>query len=121
MALSPSNILEFNTIAKYAVMAIFFHIKRQLMLDLLADTFIKLVHRMRTKAKKYVDNNILKEIKRVEGKLDILEKIAIASVNNPKNSIEDKIYTEVSALNSLLMCSAKILQTTLVSTPLLYR
>lgn len=60
MALSPSNILEFNTIAKYAVMAIFFHIKRQLMLDLLADTFIKLVHRMRTKAKKYVDSAWIK-------------------------------------------------------------
>jgi len=96
MALSPSNILEFNTIAKYAVMAIFFHIKRQLMLDLLADTFIKLVHRMRTKAKKYVDNNIIKEIKRVEGKLDILQRLAIASVYNPKNTIEEKIYPEVS-------------------------
>ena len=96
MALSPSNILEFNTITKYAVMAIFFHIKRQLMLDLLADTFIKLVNRMRTKAKKYVDNNVLKEIKRVEGKLDILERLAIASVDNPKNTIEEKIYPEVS-------------------------
>jgi hypothetical protein len=96
MALSPSNILEFNTITKYAVMAIFFHIKQQLMLDLLADTFIKLVNRMRTKAKKYVDNNVLKEIKRVEGKLDILERLAIASVDNPKNTIEEKIYPEVS-------------------------
>ncbi len=96
MAISPSNILEFNIIGKYAVIAIFFHIKGQLMLDLLADTFIKLVHRMRTKAKKYVDNNILKEIKRVEGKIDILKRLAIASVNNPKNTIEDKIYTEVS-------------------------
>ena len=66
------------------------------MLDLLADTFIKLVHRMRTKAKKYVDNNIIKEIKRVEGKLDILERLAIASVHNPKNTIEEKIYPEVS-------------------------
>jgi hypothetical protein len=96
MALHPSNILEFNITAKYAVMAIFFHIKRQLMLDSLADTFIKLVHRMRTKAKKYVDNNLLKEIKRVEGKLAILEKMAVASVNNPKSTIEDKIYTEIS-------------------------
>jgi len=96
MALSPSNILEFNTNAKYGIMAIFFHIKLQIMLDLLADTFIKLVHRMRTSATKFVDKNLLKEIKRVEGKLNILEKLAVTSVKNPDHSIKDKIYQAVS-------------------------
>ena len=42
MDLSPSNILEFDTNAKYGIMAIFFHIKLQIMLDLLADTFIQI-------------------------------------------------------------------------------
>ena len=96
MALSPSNIVKFSTTAKYVVMAIFFHIKKEMMVEGLADTFIKLVHRIRKKAEKYVDNNLRKEIKRVEGKLDILEKIAVASVNNPKSAIEDKIYSEIS-------------------------
>ena len=96
MDLSPSNILEFDTNAKYGIMAIFFHIKLQIMLDLLADTFIKLVHRMRTSATKFVDKNLLKEIKRVEGKLNILEKLAVTSVENPDHSIKDKIYEAVS-------------------------
>ena len=95
MALSPSNILEFSPLAKYAIMAIFFHIKLEIMLDSLADTFIKLTHRMRTKAEKHIDNYILKEVKRVDGKFDILEKLAVATANNPKGVIEDKVYTEV--------------------------
>lgn len=96
MALSPSNILEFSPVAKYSIMAIFFHIKLQVMLDALADTTIKLIHRMRTSASKYVDNYILREVKRVDGKFDILEKLAVANANHPKVIIEDKVYTEVS-------------------------
>jgi TnpA family transposase len=96
MALSPSNILEFSSSAKYAAMAIFYHIRLQLMLDALVDTFIKLIHRMRTNASKHVDTYILKEVKRVNGKFDILEKLAIATVNNPTGIIQDTVYPEVS-------------------------
>ncbi len=96
MALSPSNILEFSPAAKYATMAIFCHIRLQLMLDSLADTFTKLIKRMRSSSEKYVDSYIVKEVKRVDGKFDILEKLAFISVNNPKSTIEDKIYPEVS-------------------------
>ena len=96
MALSPSNILEFSPTAKYAAMAIFCHIKSQLMLDSLADSFIKLVHRMRTSAEKFVDNYILKEVKRVDGKFDLLEKLALVTAHNPKGVIEDTVYPTVS-------------------------
>lgn len=96
MALSPSNILEFSPVAKYATMAIFCYIRLQLILDSLADTLIKLIKRMRSSSEKYVDNYIVKEVKRVDGKFDILEKLASLSINNPKSTIEDKIYPEVS-------------------------
>ena len=95
MALSPSNILEFNITAKYAIMAIFSHIRLQLMLDSLTNAFIKLIHRMRTNAQSYVDKNILKDVKRVDGKFDILEKLAVATANNPKGIIEETVYPEV--------------------------
>jgi len=96
MALSPSNILEFSPVAKYSIMAIFFRIKLEILLDSLADTTIKLIHRMRTNASKHTDNYILKEVKRVDGKFDILEKLAVANANNPKGIIEDKVYSKVS-------------------------
>ena len=43
MALAPSNILDFATTDKYATMAIFCHIRLEILLDSLADTMIKLI------------------------------------------------------------------------------
>ncbi|WP_100551500.1 Tn3 family transposase [Caedibacter taeniospiralis] len=96
MALAPSNILEFSTIAKYATMAIFCHIRLQYMLDDLTDTFTKLIHSMRTNAEKSVRDYVLGEVERVGGKFNILKQIAMIAVNHPKGVIEDKIYPEVS-------------------------
>lgn len=95
MALSPSNILEFSPTAKYATVAIFCHIRLQHMLDSLADTFIKLVHRMRTSAERSVRNYVLGEVERVGGKFNILKQLATIAVNHPKGVIEDKVYPEV--------------------------
>jgi TnpA family transposase len=57
---------------------------------------IKLIKRMRSRSEKYVDGYILCEVKRVDGKFDILEKLAVLSAKNPKAIIEDKIYPTVS-------------------------
>lgn len=96
MALSPSHIKEFNIKTKYATMAIFCYIQHQVFLDELTDTFIKLVHRLRTNAESYVDKQILKDVKHVDGKFDILEKLAISTAHNPKGVIEETVYPEVS-------------------------
>ena len=96
IALSPSNILEFSSTAKYASVTIFFHIRLQQMLDDLADTFVKLVHRMRTNAEKSIRDYVLGEVERVGGKFNILKQIAKIAVNKPKGIIEDEIYPEVS-------------------------
>lgn len=95
MALYPSNILEFNPVAKYAAMAIFCHIRLQTMLDSLCEMLIKLIRGMRSGAESYVDKHILKSVKRVGGKFDILGKLASVSFNNPRGVIEDKVYPEV--------------------------
>lgn len=96
MVLSPSEITKYTTTAKYAMMAIFFYVRLQLHLDDLTDTFIKLIHRMRTKAENYVDKNILKDVKRVDGKFDILEKLARITVDHPHDIIKDSVYPRVS-------------------------
>ena len=54
MSLFPSNILKFSTKSRYATMAIFCHIRLQILLDDLTDTFIKLIHKLRTAAEKHV-------------------------------------------------------------------
>jgi len=95
MAFVPSNILECTPIVKYATMAIFFHVRLELLLDALTDTMIKLTKKMRSGAEKHVDRYILKEVKRVDGKFDILEKLAVLNAQNPKSIIEDKVYPVV--------------------------
>ncbi|MBT6207004.1 MAG: DUF4158 domain-containing protein, partial [Francisellaceae bacterium] len=95
MALSPSNIQESNKISLYALMSIFCYIRYQVILDNLVDIFIKLVHRMHTKAEIFVDKNVLRDVKRVGGKFDILERLALATANNPKGVIEDTIYPDI--------------------------
>jgi TnpA family transposase len=96
IAFAPSNIKDFTPIIKYAIMAIFCHVRQELLLDSLADTMIKLIKKMRSGAEKHVDQYILQEVKRIDGKFDILEKLAILNAENPKSVIEDKIYPTVS-------------------------
>lgn len=96
MAFVPSNIKDFAPMTKYVTMAVFCHIRLKLILDSLTDTMIKLLKKLKSSAKKYVDNYILQEVKRVDGKFDILGKLAVLNVENPKSVIEDKIYPTVS-------------------------
>ena len=96
MAFAPSNILDFAPTIKYATMAIFCRVRLELLLDSLTDTMIKLVKKMRSSAEKRVDRYILQEVKRVDGKFDILEKLAVLNAKNPKGIIEEKIYPVVS-------------------------
>lgn len=95
MAFAPSNILDFTPTIKYATMAIFCRLRLELLLDSLTDTMIKLIKKMRSSAEKRVDRYILQEVKRVDGKFDILEKLAILNAKNPKGIIEEKIYPVV--------------------------
>jgi TnpA family transposase len=96
MAFAPSNILDFASTIKYATMAIFCLVRLELLLDSLTDTMIKLIKKMRTGAEKHVDRYVLAEVKRVDGKFDILEKLAVLNAKNPKGIIEEKVYPVIS-------------------------
>ena len=71
MAFAPSNIKDFAPMTKYVTMAIFCHIRLELLLDSLTDTMIKLLKKIKSGAEKHVDRYILAEVKRVNGKFDI--------------------------------------------------
>lgn len=77
-------------------MAIFFHIRLELMLDSLVDLMIKLIRRTRTSDEKYIEKHTLHDIRRGGGKYDILVTLATFSANNPKGVIEERIYPVVS-------------------------
>ena len=95
MAYSPSHIIELDENAKYAMMTIFCHIRAELLIDGLCDLFLKLVRKIEKSSENYVNKTLVKEIKRVEGKLDILSKLVETSLDHPDGVIKDTIYSVV--------------------------
>lgn len=95
MAASPSNILEFVPDARAASMACFVYIRSQVLTDDVADLFIKLIHNMKSSAEVHVNKKIISDVKKVNGKFDILCLLAETAVENPQGVIQDKIYPRV--------------------------
>ena len=96
MAASPGSILEFVPHARLACMACFFHMRSQLLTDSAADLLIRLIHNMKTSAESHVNKKVLSDVKKVNGKFDILCTMANTAIDNPKGVIEETIYTKVS-------------------------
>ena len=92
----PSDIKEHKPKTLYASMAIFCHFRSELLTDDLVETLIQLIHKIRTSAEISINKNILSEVKCVNGKFDILYKLAATSAENPTGVIEDTIYPKVS-------------------------
>jgi hypothetical protein len=96
MVASPSNILEYIPEVRYASMALFCYIRSQLLTDNLLDLFIQLIQKMKTSAETHVNKKIICEVKRVNGKFDILYLLAETAKEYPEGIIQDKIYPKVS-------------------------
>lgn len=96
MAASPSNILEYVSETRYGLMASFCYIRSQILTDNLAALFVKLIHQMKTSAETHVNKVIVSDVKRVNGKFDILYLLADTAIEHPNGIIQDKIYPKVS-------------------------
>jgi TnpA family transposase len=101
----PSNIKEYNKKALYSSMAIFCHLRSELLTDDLTETLLQLIHKIRTSAEISMNKHILSEVKCVNGKFDILYKLAQVAVEHPSGIIQDTIYPKVS--KEKLECLAK--------------
>lgn len=96
MAASPSQILEWIPKVRHASMACFAFIRSQLLTDNLVDLLVKHIHNLHTSAESHVNGKIVKEVKKVNGKFDILYQLAATSLENPAEKIESAIYPKVS-------------------------
>lgn len=96
LAESPSHIRSHKPSIRYAYLAIFCVIRKQLMTDTLADLLLKLLHRTLIRAETAVDRALKQDNKRVKGKLGTLLLLAKQSVDNPDGVIKETIYPEVS-------------------------
>ena len=92
----PSDIKKQSTKSLYASMAIFCHFRSEIVTDELVETLLQLTHKVRTSAENSINKEILSEVKCVNGKFDILYKLADTAVENPDGIIKDTIYPKVS-------------------------
>jgi TnpA family transposase len=96
LAAFPGNIREFVAETRYPMMAIFCYVRTQRITDYLVDLLIKLIDKIKTSAEKSVDRKILLDVRRVDGKFDILGVLAEISATSPLGVIEKEIYPKVS-------------------------
>ena len=96
LAALPGNIREFVPETRYPLMAIFCYVRRQKITDYLADFLVKLIDKMKTSAEKQINKQVILEVKKVNGKFDILGVLAEVTAELPNGVIEKEIYPKVS-------------------------
>lgn len=92
----PGDILKHKPITKYASFALYCYYCSRVLLDNLAELLIQLIHKMNSSAETFINKQIVAEVRRVDGKFDILYSLASASISHPDGIIKDIIYPEVS-------------------------
>ena len=80
---------------RYGLMACFTHISTMEVIDSIVEMFMAIIHRIDVRAEKQRDKELLKDIKHVEGKTQILFRVAEAVMSNPDGSIRDVIFHKV--------------------------
>lgn len=96
MAELPSSIVDHDPETRYSTMAIFCHIRSQLLIDNLAEMLTQLIHKIKTKAEAVLTKEILAEVKCVNGKFDILYTLSNTAATKPNGVIGQEIYPLVS-------------------------
>ncbi|WP_445766581.1 Tn3 family transposase [Rheinheimera sp.] len=77
---------------RYALLIIFFYVRRSEIIDNLVDLFIQIVHRISTRAEKKVYKELLKDFQKVYGKNTLLMRIAQAALEHPDDKVKEVVY-----------------------------
>ena len=93
---SPSHLIRHKEDQRHALLASFLYHKTRICLDNLTTILLKLIKRMHSRAVKHVQEYAVREVRRIGGKFDILLTLADTAIQNPKSTIEEKIYEAVS-------------------------
>lgn len=92
----PKDLRRHPEAIRYTLVAIFALLRSQEIIDNLVELIIQIVHRIGTKAEKRIDQELLKDFKKVNGKTNLLFQMAEASLQQPDGVIKDVIFPVVS-------------------------
>ncbi|MCE8429689.1 MAG: Tn3 family transposase [Candidatus Methanoperedens sp.] len=77
---------------RYTLLSAFCYQREQEITDTLIELLITLIHKIGARAKRIVEKEFIKDIRRVQGKNKLLYKVAEASVEKPDGTIKEVIY-----------------------------
>ena len=80
---------------RYALLAIFFYLRQSEITDGLVEVIISTVQRIGARAGKWVDKEIIEEVKKVRGKDELLFKMASAAWEHPDDAVKNAIFPVV--------------------------
>jgi len=81
---------------RYTLLSIFFWLRSREITDNLIELLIQIVHRIGVRAERKVERELLNDLKRVNGKTNLLFKVAEAAVNNPEGIVKQVLFPVVS-------------------------
>jgi hypothetical protein len=80
----------------HTYMSVLLYFLQQKITDNIIRSFMELIRRIEKKADKSLEKKLIKNIKKVYGKSNILYKIAKASTENPDGTVEEVVFKTVS-------------------------
>ncbi len=80
---------------RYALMSCVIHLRASEVTDDITRMMIEMIHRIDAQTEKQLDRELLRDIKRVEGKMQILFRVAEAVVTNPEGTVREVIFPRV--------------------------
>lgn len=88
----------------YTLLSVFFWLRCREITDNLIELLIQIIHRIGVRAERKVEKEFINDFKRINGKTNILFKMADAALNNPDGVIKQVLFPVVSetTLTSLL-------------------
>jgi TnpA family transposase len=97
----PREIRRHPDPIRATLLAAFCWLRTQEITDNLVDLLISTIHRIGVKAEKRVDAALLKDLKRVRGKTQLLFAMAEAAIEHPDESVRDVLYPVVGGEQTL--------------------
>ena len=80
---------------RYALLAVLLHFRRMELTDNIIEIFLQLIHRIEKKADKKLERDLIGSIQTVYKKRELLYKMAIASTQNPLDTVENVLFPAV--------------------------
>ncbi len=92
----PEELRRHPPAIRYTLVAAFCFSRNQEVTDSLVELLVQIIHRIGIRAERKVEKELIADFKRVQGKNNILFRLATASLEHPDEDVKDVIYPVVS-------------------------